>query len=96
MDTFTESEIAGFGVGALLLAASLAAPKIDFFFAKYQRRSLKLCEKCGGVTKLPCKKCRGRGKEQALVALPWESKAAPSCDACRGRGQLPCPSCSRA
>ncbi|CAM6084055.1 unnamed protein product [Calypogeia fissa] len=32
-------------------------------FLKYQLRSLKLFEKCG-VTKLPCKKCRGRGKER--------------------------------
>jgi hypothetical protein len=96
MDTFTESEVAGFGVGALLLEASLAAPKVDFFFAKYQRRAMKLCETCDGVRKLPCKKCRGRGQEQVLVAMPWQGKAASSCDACGGRGQLPCPSCCEA
>lgn len=38
--SITESEIAGFGVGALLLAASIAAPRIDAFIARAQRRSV--------------------------------------------------------
>jgi hypothetical protein len=38
MANITASEIAGFGVGALLLVAALAAPKVDSFVARSQRR----------------------------------------------------------
>jgi hypothetical protein len=38
MANITASEIAGFGVGALLLIAALAAPKVDSFVARSQRR----------------------------------------------------------
>ncbi|BBN01497.1 hypothetical protein MPTK1_2g07860 [Marchantia polymorpha subsp. ruderalis] len=94
--SITESEIAGFGVGALLLAASIAAPRIDAFIARAQRRSLRLCEECGGVQRLPCKKCRGRGQERVAFSSPWaKSEAAPACGACNGRGQIPCSSCSK-
>lgn len=34
----TASEIAGFGVGGLLLAATIYAPKIDSFISTSQRR----------------------------------------------------------
>ncbi|KAL2642112.1 hypothetical protein R1flu_009699 [Riccia fluitans] len=95
--SFTESEIAGFGVGAFLLVASLAAPKVDAFIARAQRRTLKLCEACGGVQKLPCKKCRGRGQERVGFSTPWEksNSSAPACGACNGRGQIPCSSCCK-
>jgi hypothetical protein len=42
-------------------------------------RFLKLCEECGGVTKLPCLKCKGRGQVtegffSALSSEPRERK----------------------
>jgi hypothetical protein len=40
MEGLTSSEIAGFVVGALLLGATIAAPKVDGFIASSQRRSL--------------------------------------------------------
>jgi hypothetical protein len=39
MEGLTSSEIAGFVVGALLLGATIAAPKVDGFIASSQRRS---------------------------------------------------------
>jgi hypothetical protein len=42
MANITASEIADFGFGALLLIAALAAPKVDPFVARSQRRSLEL------------------------------------------------------
>jgi hypothetical protein len=38
MENITANEIAGLGVGALLLAAALATPKVDAFIARGQRR----------------------------------------------------------
>ncbi len=38
MANITASEIAGFGFGALLLIAALAAPKVDSFVARSQSR----------------------------------------------------------
>lgn len=38
MDNITASELAGFGVGTLLLCATIAAPKIDSFISASQRR----------------------------------------------------------
>lgn len=46
MENITANEIAGYGVGALLLCATIAAPKLDAFIASSQRRSplsLSLC-----------------------------------------------------
>jgi len=40
MEGLTSSEISGFVVGALLLGATIAAPKVDGFIASSQRRSL--------------------------------------------------------
>jgi hypothetical protein len=42
MEGLTGSEIAGFVVGALLLGATVAAPRVDGFIASSQRRSLSL------------------------------------------------------
>lgn len=39
MDNITASEIAGLGVGTLLLCATIAAPKVDAFISASQRRS---------------------------------------------------------
>lgn len=38
MENITASEIAGFGVGTLLLCATIAAPRIDAFISASQRR----------------------------------------------------------
>lgn len=38
MDNVTASEIAGLGVGTLLLCATFAAPKVDALIAAFQRR----------------------------------------------------------
>jgi len=38
MDNITASEVAGFGVGAVLLCATVAATKVDAFFSSSQRR----------------------------------------------------------
>jgi len=40
MDNITASEIAGFGVGTLLLCVTIAAPKVDAFISASQRRLL--------------------------------------------------------
>lgn len=42
MENITASEIAGFGVGTLLLCATIAAPRVDSFISASQRRSLLL------------------------------------------------------
>ncbi|MQM14271.1 hypothetical protein Taro_047201 [Colocasia esculenta] len=38
MDNATASEVAGMAVGALLLCAAVAAPKVDSFISSFQRR----------------------------------------------------------
>ncbi|GMN57553.1 hypothetical protein TIFTF001_026662 [Ficus carica] len=40
MENITASEIAGFGVGTLLLCATIAAPRVDSFISASQRRFL--------------------------------------------------------
>lgn len=42
MQSLTSNEVAGFAVGALLLGATIAAPKVDAFIAAAQRRLYKL------------------------------------------------------
>ncbi|CAM6033712.1 unnamed protein product [Sphagnum compactum] len=89
MANVTVSEIASFGVGALLLIAASAAPKVDSFVARSQRTF--------SVTKLPCLKCKGRGQvtDGFFSALSSEPRESTPCLACKGRGQFPCPSCSK-
>ncbi|KAI9121072.1 hypothetical protein K1719_008105 [Acacia pycnantha] len=71
MDNITDSELAGFGVGTLLLCATIAAPKIDAFFAASQRSSLGLCKRCGNLRRIACTRCRGTGsvREGAIFAI---------------------------
>jgi len=38
MQSLTSNEVAGLAVGALLLGATIAAPKVDAFIAASQRR----------------------------------------------------------
>ncbi|GER30688.1 chaperone protein dnaJ-related [Striga asiatica] len=104
----TASEIAGYGVGALLLSATLSAPKIDSFISSSQRSSLGMCKRCGDLKLVACFKCKGYGliKEGGpfnFVPIVGESmgfggksksSSNSSCSNCRGRGHFPCPQCS--
>lgn len=40
MENVTASELAGFAVGALLVCATISAPRIDAFISSSQRRSV--------------------------------------------------------
>ncbi|KAL9243746.1 hypothetical protein vseg_017597 [Gypsophila vaccaria] len=105
MENITASEIAGFGVGTLLLCATIAAPRVDAFISSAQRRSLGMCKRCGDVKLVACTKCRGSGviKPGALSntiiddLFPgrFESDDKPvSCVNCKSKGHFPCPECS--
>ncbi|KAH9621477.1 hypothetical protein KSS87_006211 [Heliosperma pusillum] len=109
MENITASEIAGFGVGTLLLCATIAAPKVDAFISSAQRRSLGMCNRCGGVKLVACPKCKGSGsvKSGLLFGLNnpiddlfpgrFESDEKPvSCVNCGAKGHFPCPQCSSA
>ncbi|KAM1429082.1 hypothetical protein ACFX2I_045320 [Malus domestica] len=61
MDNITASELAGFGVGTLLLCATIAAPKIDAFISASQRSSLGMCKRCGNLRLIACSRCKGIG-----------------------------------
>ncbi|KAF8052400.1 hypothetical protein N665_1562s0011 [Sinapis alba] len=100
MQNLTSNEVAGFAVGALLLGATIAAPKVDAFIAAAQRRSLGMCRKCGDVKNVACGRCKGTGsiKSGGIFGFgePEPSNArSPSCDNCQGRGCFPCPECSK-
>ncbi|XP_022760098.1 uncharacterized protein LOC111306535 [Durio zibethinus] len=71
------SEVAGFGVGTLLVCATIAAPKVDAFISasgNYQMprldctkklhntsNSMGLCKRCGDLRMIACSRCRGTG-----------------------------------
>ncbi|RVW40241.1 hypothetical protein CK203_078356 [Vitis vinifera] len=65
MENITASELAGFGVGTLLLCATIAAPRVDSFISASQRRSLGMCKKCGDLEMIACSKCKGVGSVKA-------------------------------
>lgn len=109
MENITASEIAGFGVGTLLLCATIAAPRVDSFISASQRSSLGMCTKCGDLKLIACSTCRGVGsvKEGGLIGFNFvddiyqslggdESgvKTTP-CTKCRARGHFRCPNCSK-
>ncbi|XP_015080668.1 uncharacterized protein LOC107024240 [Solanum pennellii] len=97
----TASEIAGFGVGGLLLAATIYAPKIDSFISTSQRSSLGMCKKCGDLRLIACSSCKGSGtiKEGPFNFILLEDKSkvgsSSSCMKCRARGHFQCPECSK-
>ncbi|KAK9742554.1 hypothetical protein RND81_03G181500 [Saponaria officinalis] len=106
MENITASEVAGFGVGTLLLCATIAAPKVDAFISSSQRRSLGMCKRCGDVKLVACPKCKGSGviKPGGLFGFNnliedlfpgrLESDDKPvSCVHCRSKGHFPCPLC---
>ncbi|GAB2300132.1 hypothetical protein Dimus_034171 [Dionaea muscipula] len=61
MGNITANELAGFGVGTLLLCATIAAPKIDSLISSSQRSSLGMCKRCGDVKLIACRRCKGIG-----------------------------------
>ncbi|KAI5059429.1 hypothetical protein GOP47_0025748 [Adiantum capillus-veneris] len=93
MESVTPNEIAGFCVGAFIVLAAAAAPQVDLYIAQSQRTSLKLCLVCGGLRRVHCVKCKGRGRElpdwtSSLIAA-WNRKTiaeSPSspCIFCQG------------
>ncbi|KAJ3673079.1 hypothetical protein LUZ60_006453 [Juncus effusus] len=109
MENLTGSEIAGFAVGALLLSATIAAPKVDSFFSSSQRRSLGMCQKCGDLKMIACSQCKGVGLVRKgsnffsnMVDDIYESIgdfAKPTemvpCTKCRSKGRTACLECSK-
>lgn len=101
MQSLTSNEVAGFAVGALLLGATIAAPKVDAFIAAAQRRSLGMCTKCGDVKNVACGRCKGTGsiKSGGIFGFgepePSSNARSATCDNCKGRGCFPCPECSK-
>ncbi|KAG0519290.1 hypothetical protein BDA96_09G251600 [Sorghum bicolor] len=106
MEGLTSSEISGFVVGALLLGATIAAPKVDGFIASSQRRSLGMCKRCGDLRIVACSQCKGTGSARnggiGVLDDLYESLGAEAktdnlvpCTRCRSRGRLLCPECSK-
>ncbi|TVU35901.1 hypothetical protein EJB05_17808, partial [Eragrostis curvula] len=111
MEGLTGSEIAGFVVGALLLGATVAAPRVDGFIASSQRRSLGMCKRCGNLRIVACSQCKGVGSVRkggmqmlnlSMLDDLYESLGAEAktdnlvpCTKCRTRGRLLCPECSK-
>ncbi|EEF36435.1 uncharacterized protein LOC8277306 [Ricinus communis] len=107
MNNITASEIAGLGVGSLLLCCAIAAPKIDSFISSSQRSSLGMCKTCGDLRMVACSKCRGIGVVKAdgpfsfnmmddlYQSLGGEPKVKTfKCSKCQARGRFSCPDCS--
>ncbi|XP_039000883.1 uncharacterized protein LOC120126912 [Hibiscus syriacus] len=105
MEHITASEVAGFGVGTLLLCATIAAPKVDAFISASQRISLGLCKRCGDLQVIACSRCRGTGLIKAngplsfnLVDNLYQSEEfkvkSVGCTKCQARGHFSCPDCS--
>ncbi|XP_038901067.1 uncharacterized protein LOC120088085 [Benincasa hispida] len=107
MESITGSELAGFAVGALLVCASISAPRIDAFISSSQRRSLGMCKRCGDLRMIACSKCKGVGSIKSgglfgvnILAEFYESfgkdeSNAPSipCTRCNAKGRFQCPDC---
>ncbi|KDP24296.1 hypothetical protein JCGZ_25592 [Jatropha curcas] len=108
MNNITASEIAGLGVGTLLLCCAIAAPKIDSFISASQRSSLGMCKKCGDLRMIACSNCKGMGliKERGPLSfnliddlyqsIGGESKVKTfKCSKCQATGRFCCPDCSK-
>ncbi|XP_008464577.3 uncharacterized protein LOC103502417 [Cucumis melo] len=106
MESITGSELAGFAVGALLVCATISAPRIDAFISSSQRRSLGMCKRCGDLRMIACSKCKGVGSTKSgglfginILADFYESLSesnVPSipCMRCNAKGRFQCPDCS--
>ncbi|XP_071735109.1 uncharacterized protein [Rutidosis leptorrhynchoides] len=106
LEHITASEVAGYGVGALLLCATISAPKIDSFISASQRSSLGMCKRCGDLKLIACSNCKGSGSLRQggvfsfgpldeISALGKSKTNTMSCNKCRSRGHFPCPECSK-
>ncbi|KAF8408239.1 hypothetical protein HHK36_007386 [Tetracentron sinense] len=109
MDNITASELAGFGVGALLFCATIAAPKIDSLISASQRSSLGMCKRCGDLRRIACSRCKGVGLIKAGGPFNLsmvddinqsfgggETKlGSTACTNCQARGHMSCPDCSK-
>ncbi|XP_050226210.1 uncharacterized protein LOC126676126 [Mercurialis annua] len=108
MNNITGSEIAGLGVGSLLLCCAIAAPKIDAFISSSQRSSLGMCKTCGDLKMVPCSNCKGIGMVKAdgpinfnMMNDLYQSFGGVSkvktfkCSKCQARGRFSCPNCSK-
>ncbi|KAI7744167.1 hypothetical protein M8C21_020785 [Ambrosia artemisiifolia] len=98
LEHITASEVAGYGVGALLLCATISAPKIDSFISASQRSSLGMCKRCGDLKLIACSNCKGSGslKQGGAFGFADNSRMSSlSCNKCRSRGHFPCPECSK-
>ncbi|GFP97924.1 hypothetical protein PHJA_001936500 [Phtheirospermum japonicum] len=99
LEHITASEVAGYAVGALLLSATISAPRIDSFISASQRGSLGMCKRCGDLKLIACSKCKGSGliKEGESMNFGVKNKlpSSNSCTNCRARGHFPCPECSK-
>ncbi|XP_057768513.1 uncharacterized protein LOC130988635 [Salvia miltiorrhiza] len=98
-EQITASEVAGYAVGALLLSATISAPKIDSLISSSQRSSLGMCKRCGDVNRIACGKCKGSGLIKqggpfTLIPVVTDKSTSVSCSNCRGRGCFSCPGCS--
>ncbi|KAJ0968251.1 hypothetical protein J5N97_025168 [Dioscorea zingiberensis] len=107
MDNVTASEIAGFGVGTLLLCATIAAPKVDALISASQRSSLGMCRRCGDLRMIACSKCKGVGLlrkggsgvsfvDDFFDSLGDANRTIQSvpCNHCQSKGRTQCPNCS--
>ncbi|XP_043695220.1 uncharacterized protein LOC122645884 [Telopea speciosissima] len=108
MESITSSELAGFGVGTLLLCATIAAPKIDALISASQRSSLGMCKRCGDLRIIACSRCKGAGSIRQvgpfsfspvddiyqLVGGSGTKVRSISCANCQAKGHMCCPICS--
>ncbi|CAN1182780.1 hypothetical protein LINPERPRIM_LOCUS31735 [Linum perenne] len=109
MENITASELAGFGVGTLLVFATIAAPKLDALISASQRSSLGMCNRCGDLRMVACSNCKGTGSvkagNQQLLSSRFMDDLYQSiggepdvnrvnCSRCNAKGHFPCPNCS--
>ncbi|KAI5659725.1 hypothetical protein M9H77_28518 [Catharanthus roseus] len=102
-----KKKVAGYGVGALLLCATISATKVDSLIASSQRSSIGICKRCGDLRLIACTRCRGSGLiagpgqlivgsvPQSFIVKPRKT-ASISCSKCQARGHFSCPNCSKA
>ncbi|KAJ3691255.1 hypothetical protein LUZ61_020419 [Rhynchospora tenuis] len=108
MENLTANEIAGFGIGVLLLYSTISASKVDSFIASFQRRSLGMCKRCGDLKMIACSNCKGVGSIrkgsnffsnmvddffESFGDIPKPTPMVP-CTKCRSKGHTACPECS--
>ncbi|CAN6702338.1 unnamed protein product [Malus baccata var. baccata] len=94
MDNITASELAGFGVGTLLLCATIAAPKSTLSSPPLSAA----CSRCKGIGLIK----EGEMLGSNLIDDMYESLGGEgskvrsiSCTKCQARGHFSCPDCSK-